>query len=67
MHKMRVETVPGVGGLYSVKIWEQGDPEPAEWLITRQETLGDPQEGAPVLVAHHVDASFGTVVITEVP
>jgi Divergent InlB B-repeat domain len=67
VYKMRVETVPGAGGLYSVKLWEQGTPEPAEWLLTRQETLADPQNGAPVLVSHHVDASFGTVVITEIP
>jgi hypothetical protein len=67
MVKMRVETVPGVGGLYSVKMWQQGTAEPAGWIVTRQETLADPQDGAPVLVSHHVDASWGTVVITEIP
>ena len=62
--KMRVETVAGVGGLYSFKVWQEGLPEPAGWDLTRQEGLQDPQSGSLLLVAHHIDATFGNVTIT---
>jgi regulation of enolase protein 1 (concanavalin A-like superfamily) len=63
--KGRVETVAGVGGLYSMKVWELGQPEPAGWDITGQESLTDPQAGSPLLIAHQADASFGPVTITS--
>jgi hypothetical protein len=62
--KMRVETVPGQGGLYSLKVWEEGQPEPSGWDLTTQEGLSDPQNGSFLLLAHHVDASFGDVTAT---
>ncbi|MBI1878024.1 MAG: DUF1349 domain-containing protein [Chloroflexi bacterium] len=65
--KMRVETVPGQGGLYSLKVWQNGLPEPATWDLTAQEQLADPQNGSLLLLAHHVDASFGDVTITPGP
>jgi hypothetical protein len=61
--KMRVETVPGVGGLYSFKVWPQSDTEPPGWDVSGQEHLTDPQNGSILLIAHHVDASFGSVSI----
>ena len=62
--KMRVETVPGVGGLYSVKLWPSASPEPTDWMLTGQEGLSDPQSGSLLLVAHHVDATWGDVSVT---
>jgi len=62
--KLRVETVPGVGGLYSFKVWEQGQAEPPAWDLIRQEGLEDPQQGCVLLWTHHVDASFGNVTVT---
>ena len=35
--KMRVETIEGVGGLYSLKAWHEDDPEPSGWDVTAQE------------------------------
>lgn len=64
--KARVETVPGVGGLYRMKVWENGQPEPATWDLTGQEQLSDPQEGSMMLLAHQVDVSFGNVVIQPI-
>ncbi|MGA9115311.1 MAG: FlgD immunoglobulin-like domain containing protein [Bacteroidota bacterium] len=61
--KMRVQTVPGSGGLYSFKIWESAMPEPSAWMITDQEPLTAPQSGSLLLVAHHVHARFGTLTI----
>lgn len=65
--KMRVETVAGVGGLYRLKVWQQGEPEPAAWDLTQQEDLSDPQSGSILLLAHYVDASFGPVSVTRLP
>ncbi len=63
--KMRVETNAGVGGLYRMKIWQQGFPEPTEWDVTGQEQLTDPQNGTLLLVAHHTIVQFGNVTITQ--
>lgn len=62
--KMRVESIADVGGLYQFKVWLEGETEPVDWLLSGQETLLDPQEGSLLLLAHHVDATFGNVVIT---
>lgn len=67
MFKARVETIPGVGGLYSLKVWEDGQPEPPGWDITGQEQLTDPQAGSMMLISHQADASFGNVTINPVP
>jgi regulation of enolase protein 1 (concanavalin A-like superfamily) len=64
--KMRVETVPGVGGFYRAKVWDDGQTEPSAWNLEGQEDLGDPQEGSLLLVAHHVDATFGDVTVVPV-
>jgi hypothetical protein len=66
MFKARVKTIPGVGGKYSFKVWEQGQPEPPEWEMTGQEELTDPQFGSILLLAHYADVSFGTVTIEPV-
>jgi hypothetical protein len=65
--KMRVETVAGVGGLYSFKVWEEGTSEPLGWDLTGQEELTDPQNGSMMLISYEMDASFGDVTITRPP
>jgi len=65
--KMRVETIPDQGGLYSLKVWEEGQPEPSEWDLVAQERLSDPQNGSLLLLTHHVDASFGDVTVVPSP
>ncbi|NIO70361.1 MAG: hypothetical protein GTN71_15375, partial [Anaerolineae bacterium] len=65
--KMHVETITGPLGLYSFKVWEEGQPEPSVWDLVAQEGLWDPQNGSLLLIAHHVDASFGDVTITPGP
>jgi hypothetical protein len=59
-----VETVPGVGGFYSLKVWEDGQPEPTTWDVTGQEELTDPQTGSMMLITHVADVSFGNVTVT---
>jgi len=67
MFKARVETNPGIGGLYSFKVWEQGTAEPTGWDITGQEALSDPQNGSMMLISHHGDVTFGNVNVTSIP
>jgi hypothetical protein len=66
LFKMRVETISGQGD-YGLKVWEEGQPEPSAWDLTAQGELSDPQYGSLLLVAHHVDASFGDVVVIPGP
>jgi len=62
--RVRVETVsPGQGGLYSLKVWKDDEPEPSEWDLSGQEGPRDLSIGSLILIAHHVDATFGDVTI----
>lgn len=60
--KARAETVAD-GVEYSYKWWPQGSTEPADWNLTLVEDSG-PAEGSVLLIAHHVDATFGDVTIS---
>jgi hypothetical protein len=58
--KMQVQTVPA-GPYYRFKVWRVGDPEPPVWDLTYQASTTDPLRGSLLLLAHHVDATFGAV------
>lgn len=64
--KMQVETL-ATAHQYRLKVWEQGQPEPAGWDLVEDQPLSEAPSGSLVLVAHHVDASFGTVTVTPLP
>jgi hypothetical protein len=63
--KFRAEVIDGAPH-YSLKMWEEEIEEPAEWDL---ETVGDPTvsylNGSVLLLAHHVNATFGDVTIEE--
>jgi uncharacterized repeat protein (TIGR02543 family) len=61
--KLRSETVSG-GSTYSFKVWRADESEPSDWNLVGQEPADDQTQGSLILVAHHVDASFGNVSIT---
>jgi hypothetical protein len=61
--KIRAETIPGYASLYSFKVWEANQPEPVEWNLKGQQRLWDPMYGSVLLVAHHVDATFGNITV----
>lgn len=67
MFKARVETNPGIGGLYSFKVWKQSEAEPAGWDIVGQEEMSDPQYGSLMLISHHGDVTFGNLSISAIP
>ena len=60
-YRVRVETTPD-GSEYRVKMWEDGTTEPAGWTL--RETTDEAASGSLLLIAHHVDASFGDLRIT---
>jgi PKD repeat protein len=67
--RARVVSLPEDNGLipaeYSWKMWQDGTQEPSAWDFVRtHKEAGMLTAGGPVLVAHHVDASFGDVVVT---
>lgn len=68
--KMRVQTGAGTGGgdLYSMKVWPACTSEPAAWTVVGTPAAGDQPlaQGSLLLVAHHVDASFGDVWVRPV-
>jgi regulation of enolase protein 1 (concanavalin A-like superfamily) len=53
------------GPSYRLKVWEQGTPEPFNWDISTNLPVGAPDQGSLLLVAHHVDATFGNVQVRE--
>ena len=67
--KMRVQTIAGEGSLYSFKLWENGQSEPQEWQMTGLVDLTSMdylESGSFLLIAHHVDGTFGDVDVIPV-
>ncbi len=66
--KLRLQTVTD-GTEYSFKVWQDGEAEPG-WQMTRFENpawYSDySAQGSLLLVAHHVDATFGDLIIEPV-
>jgi hypothetical protein len=63
--RARVETA-GDTTRYRFKIWQARAREPDEWTLATQRT-GAPERGSFLLVAHHVDATFGDLSVKPVP
>jgi regulation of enolase protein 1 (concanavalin A-like superfamily) len=63
--KMRGETLPSGDVEYSLKMWPIGQAEPSAWGITYV-TNTPPAAGSLLLVAHHLDVTFGDVAIVPV-
>ncbi|RMH01895.1 MAG: hypothetical protein D6706_01070 [Chloroflexi bacterium] len=54
----------GLTSTYRLKIWSVDEPEPPHWDLTQAGNPSEPGAGSLLLVAHHVDASFGNVQVT---
>ncbi|MEM7333022.1 MAG: cadherin repeat domain-containing protein [Chloroflexota bacterium] len=63
--KMQVETRTGQTSYFRFKMWLQSESEPADWDVEGPGRMGEPGQGSLLLVAHHVDATFGDVVINS--
>ncbi|HVL93799.1 MAG TPA: LamG-like jellyroll fold domain-containing protein [Acidimicrobiales bacterium] len=66
MFKARAETID-VGQEYKLKVWRADQAEPGTWNLQTRQALTDPDAGSLLLVAHHVDASFGNVSVSALP
>lgn len=64
--RARVFSPPGKVSVYQMKLWKQGEPEPAEWELEAEGRPGEPEKGSILLVSHHADISFKYVQINEV-
>ncbi len=64
--KIRVATLPGAGHVYYVKFWESIDTEPDLWILKTEIDAGELGSGSLLLLAHHVEATFGNVAIKSV-
>ena len=62
--KFRVEAITPDTSFYSAKVWEDGAAEPNDWQMSGVDGPGDLTSGSILLLAHHVDATFGNITIT---
>ncbi|MEZ4620979.1 MAG: hypothetical protein R2867_36510 [Caldilineaceae bacterium] len=64
--KMSIQPVANKGDLYRFKVWEAATPEPLAWDMVANNLDTEPTQGSLVLLAHHVDATFGTVTVRPI-
>jgi regulation of enolase protein 1 (concanavalin A-like superfamily) len=67
--KMRVQTITtgaNPGHQYTLSVWQQGQPEQSGVTISSLQPLTGVQSGSALLVAHHIDASFGDISVTRI-
>ena len=64
--KSSVETLPDDSTQYSVKFWEYGLTEPAEWDLQAKEGPDDIKYGSGLLISHNTNVTFGSVKFTPI-
>ncbi len=60
--KVRVDNSVGTKGLYHLRMWADGDQQPDTWHTVEGNSLSL-RDGSLLLLAHHVDVTFGDVKI----
>ncbi len=64
--KVRVETIR-TGNLYRLKLWQDvSEAEPKGWMLRKLAGNPNPAQGSFLLVAHHVDMTFGNVTVLPI-
>jgi hypothetical protein len=64
LFKVNIQSnTPDQPATYRFKSWNIMDPEPAAWDFIEQGEPGEPASGSILLLAHHVDAEFGTMTV----
>jgi len=62
--KMSVQTLESRRSQYKLKVWPQSSTEPTAWNLQATDVSErDPTAGSILLLAHHVEATFGNVEI----
>jgi hypothetical protein len=67
LFKLRAESTPNQGAMYRMKVWEEGQPEPGQWDLNYSTSFSHHNYGSLLLLAHHVDATFGEVTVSPLP
>ena len=62
----RVNTLPGGGAVYPVKLWGSDQAEPSDWDLELRKRPDGVQTGGALLIAHYTDVTFGDVEILPV-
>jgi hypothetical protein len=62
LFKMHVES-RALGDFYALRVWPQGEAEPAVWDLTYLDVSKQAARGSALLLSHYVDATFGDVTI----
>lgn len=65
--KIRAVTGGTMGPEYRLKVFPLGSSEPARWDLTKTVPKGGPEQGSLVLVAHHMDVTFGDLTVRRLP
>ena len=66
--RLSVDTsMANAGEHYRLKIWPSTALEPQTWTLIGEQPFGRPESGSLLLVAHHVDITFGNLEITTLP
>lgn len=63
--KVRVRSL-GEGSLYQSKIWKADEKEPDSWSLEVRADSGNLSQGSLLLIAHHMDVTFGDITVTPV-
>ena len=63
--KARVQTQANGSTTYSFKMWQSGSAEPSAWNETAT-VSGGPSAGSVILIAHQVNATFGSISFTAI-
>ncbi|MEM7336493.1 MAG: hypothetical protein AAF490_30720 [Chloroflexota bacterium] len=61
--KMQMDSQSGPPVTYRLKVWHEDDPEPSTWAKEEEGYEFAPGNGSLLLTAHHVDATFGRVIV----
>ncbi len=64
--KLEVESLLDRGSVYKIKVWEDGQAEPANWDLVNKVDAPGLGNGSLLLIAHHVDATYGDVTVEKV-
>jgi Bacterial Ig domain len=64
---LQIEQTDIIDRVYSFKVWADGSPEPANWLLQGTDVMTEPVTGSFALIAHNWDMTFGDVSVTEIP
>ncbi len=58
-----VRTLPSGASRFQAKVWRSDESEPADWQLSAERQQGVLKSGSLLLMAHHVDVTFGKVVV----